>query len=252
MTFCSIFRIYLCSFFWIECILNDYSPRTNHVKNLLFHYQLMNYSCALSVHKYLLFVLFSHTNYPHLSPRLQLFFLILRSLGYSASFWFPSTSLPTMSKPATATPSLSPPTLWPNHHNVHYCDTSHKEFLSCIIFQALFLLSLISAACKLLSLLFIHSYISCANINVLQMTQSQKWISFLLVVGHRPVTLNIIKATEGRRKYCFDIGSNKIIFTCSKKFFITVFLLNRIFPQLILHILLLSHIPLVSKTKHML
>jgi len=60
MTFCSIFRIYLCSFFQIECILNDLSPRMNQVKNQLFHYQLMNYSCTLSVHKNLLFVLFSH------------------------------------------------------------------------------------------------------------------------------------------------------------------------------------------------
>lgn len=102
------------------------------------------------------------------------------------------------------------------------------------------------------SLLFIHSHTSCVNINVLQMTQSQKWISSLLVAGHRPVRLNIIKAMEGRRKHCFDIRSNKIIFTRSKNFFITVFLLKRIFPQLIIHILLLSHIPLVSKTKSLL
>jgi hypothetical protein len=32
------------------------------------------------------------------------------------------------------------------------------------------------------------------------MTQSQKWISSLLVVSHRPVRVNIIKAMEGRKE----------------------------------------------------
>jgi len=211
MTFCSIFRIYLCSFFWIECIPNDLSPRMNQVKNLLFHYQLMNYSCALSVHKNLLFALFSHTQISQTTAVLSYFAfirllcLILVSQYVTSNFFLCLNLLllfrncffqhhdPTTIMFITVIPHIKKFLQIPLLHNISSLILAFPHLSSLQTTQ---------------SLLFIHSHISCANINVLQMTQSQKWISFLLVVGHRPVRLNIKKAMEGRRKHCFDIGSN--------------------------------------------